>query len=211
MVRFLIVRHAQSLGNAGGIFVGQNDIDLSPLGHSQAEITGKYLKNKNIDVIYSSDLKRAYHTAEHIADRCGAELIRTEKLREINAGLWQGKTLDYLEKNFKNYSVWLENIGLAVCDGGESVKQLQMRISRELAKIAAENDGETVCIVTHATPIRVMECLWRSLPIEKAALVPWVSNCSVTSVIYGSERQKLEYAGFDRHLDEYKSSFPPNV
>lgn len=211
MVRFLVVRHGQSLGNAGGVFVGQNDVDLSPLGHIQADITGKYLEDKKIDVIYSSDLKRAYHTAEHIAAHCKAHLISSKNLREINAGLWQGKTFDYLEKNFQNYRTWLNDIGNARCDGGETVKQLQNRISEEFKRIADKNDGQTVCIVTHAAPIRVMECIWRGFSIEKASSISWVSNCSVTSVVYDENERKAEYIGFDEHLIDCKSGFPSNV
>lgn len=211
MVKFFVVRHGQSLGNAKGIFVGQNDVDLSELGHAQADLTGKYLKDKKIDVVYSADLKRAFHTAEHIAHHCNAKHIVSKNLREINAGLWQGKTFDYLQKTFDNYSVWLNDIGNAVCDGGESVKNLQKRISGEFIKIAAENDGKTVCVVTHATPIRVMECVWRCVSLEKAYSVPWVSNCSVTSVVYDFTQPKIEYVGYDGHLAECKSCFPKNV
>ncbi len=211
MVRFLVVRHGQSLGNAGGVFVGQNDVDLSPLGHIQADITGEYLKDKRVDVVCSSDLSRAHHTAEHIAAHCRTDLISSKNLREINAGLWQGKTFDYLENNFKNYKVWLNDIGNASCDGGETVKQLQNRISAEFKSIAEKNEGKTVCVVTHAAPIRVMECMWRGLPIEKASSISWVSNCSVTSVIYESGEARLECVGYDEHLTDCKSGFPSNV
>ena len=99
MVKFFVVRHGQSLGNAGGVFVGQNDIDLSELGHMQAEKTGIYLKDKRINIIYSSDLMRCFHTAEHISQCTGAAIVSCKNLREINAGLWQGNTFDYLEKH----------------------------------------------------------------------------------------------------------------
>lgn len=211
MTEFIIVRHAQSLGNASGIFVGQNDVALSPLGFKQAEKTGELLKNEKISAFFSSDLRRAYDTAKCIASYHDAVPAADEKLREINAGLWQGKTFEYLEQNFKGYEIWLKNIGDARCDGGESVLELQRRINTRLCEISALYDGKTVCIITHAAPIRVMCCIWQSLPLSDAKSIRWVSNCSITRVGFDGENWRLHELGYDSHLEKIKSCFPSNV
>ena len=62
-----LIRHGESQGNAVRAFLGHTNLDLTKKGHDQAECTAKYLKNIHADVIYSSDLLRAYSTAEHTA------------------------------------------------------------------------------------------------------------------------------------------------
>ena len=90
MTKIIVVRHAQSLANEKGIFIGHMDMDLSELGKKQAELLGKYLLDKAfpIDVIYSSDLSRAMKTAEPTAITHGLEIIPDARLREICGGDW---------------------------------------------------------------------------------------------------------------------------
>lgn len=58
MTKLIFVRHGYSEGNLLGEFHGHMDGDLTELGHEQAECAGVYLKNRKIDVAYSSDLRR---------------------------------------------------------------------------------------------------------------------------------------------------------
>ena len=76
--KIIIVRHGESLGNLNQIMLGHTNIDLAPRGYIQAEACAEYLKNEQIDVVYSSDLIRAYHTAEPHAQLRGLQ-INTSK------------------------------------------------------------------------------------------------------------------------------------
>ena len=72
MVRFLIIRHGYSKSNKEKKFTGQMDVGLDEAGVIQAECTGKYVAEKfNVDKIYSSDLCRAYDTAEPLSEITG--------------------------------------------------------------------------------------------------------------------------------------------
>ena len=86
--RFIIERHGQSEGNLVRSFLGHTDLPLSELGRRQAAKTAEFLKDENIDVMISSDRKRAYQTAEPLAKLKGMEIIPNEGLREIYAGKW---------------------------------------------------------------------------------------------------------------------------
>ena len=158
--RLLFVRHGQSLGNLTGRFLGITDLDLSPLGAVQARRTADYLKDEKIDVIYASDLIRACHTAQPLSEIKGLPIIKDKRLEEINAGLWENRTFDDLEKEFpESYEgVWLHDIGNSKADGGESVAHLTGRIYDAVHDIAMKNDGKTVAIFSHATPIRAFFC-----------------------------------------------------
>lgn len=211
MTKFIFVRHGQSEGNAVQKFLGHTDMGLTQLGHEQARKTAEYLKDMGIDVIYTSDLIRAYDTAMCIGKVTGLIPVKSSALREIYAGKWEGMNFQEIADTYPEYETWLSDIGNAVCTDGESVRELQKRINNEIVKIARLNDGKTVCIATHGTPLRVMSCIWQNLDISEAKNIPWVSNASVTTVTYDSGVWKAESIGYDEHLTGLISKLPANV
>ena len=86
MTRLLLVRHGETEFNSVGRIQGHTDIDLSTKGIRQVELLADYLADEPIDVIYSSDLRRAARSAEIIASRLGKKVITRPELREINYG-----------------------------------------------------------------------------------------------------------------------------
>ena len=96
-----LIRHGESQANEKNVFIGHGDLDLTEKGKKQAELTAEYLKACHFDVIYSSDLLRAYHTAEATAKKLGLPIVKDERLREIDAGEWDFKTFDDLEKEYQ--------------------------------------------------------------------------------------------------------------
>lgn len=188
MTKLVLIRHGESLGNAELVFLGHTDWDLTETGYKQAELTADFLDDMKIDVIYSSDLKRAYNTALPVAKRRNMEIITSKELREIYAGKWEGmKFVDIKETYPENHTRWMTDVGNAFCDGGETVFELQQRVKNELDRIARENEGKTVCIATHATPIRTMLCIWNGLAISEAKNFGWVKNASVTIINYNDD------------------------
>ena len=182
MVHLILVRHGQSLSNVGGFFTGQTDVPLSPLGERQAEALGVFLRhNFAVDAVYSSDLQRACATVQPFARAAGLTIRKRASLREIDGGAWEGKPVEQIAREYAaDYALWREDIGLARCTGGESVRQLQGRAVRAVEEIAAENEGKTVLIATHAAFLRALQCVWQGIPLEEMKDVPWVPNASVT-------------------------------
>ena len=78
-------------------------------------------------------------------------------------------------------------------------------------EIVAENEGKTVVIATHATPIRAMQCLWQGMTFDEMKDVSWVSNASVTEAIYENGEFSLVFAGRHEHLGDLVSGLPSNV
>ncbi len=212
MTTMYFIRHGQSVGNKLGRFLGQTDLDLSELGYEQAEQTRRYFENIRVDVVYASDLMRAFNTVAPIAHDKGIELIPDSELREIACGRWENQLFEDLKVAFKSdYDVWLNDIGNARCTDGESVVELQSRIKAEVERIANIHDGESVVIGTHATPIRCMTCYWRGEPITAMKDIAWVSNASVTKVVYENGVGTIVDYAYDGHLGEIKSAFSGNV
>lgn len=148
MTKLLLIRHGESEANNNGFFAGQYDAPLMPKGIEQAEKTAKYIVERYAPTkIYASDLKRAYCTAVPISKLIGVDIITNQGIREIYAGKWQQMSFDELEKKFSDeYTVWLNDIGNACCNDGESVKELSERVMTTLTAIAEENHGETIAV-----------------------------------------------------------------
>jgi len=208
MTTLYIIRHGQSLGNKFGRFLGHTDLDLSEIGYKQADKVAQFFENIHIDAVYSSDLCRAFNTVKPIADKKGLCIIPRTRLREINSGKWEGIEFDRIVADYQaDYSVWLTDIGNAICTEGESVAHLQERVATELTAIASAHEGQTVVIGTHATPIRAMTCLWRGLPLNEMKNIPWITNASITKVIYEDGMGKIaEYEILD-HLGDTVTAF----
>ena len=181
MTRFIFVRHAQSIANDKGVFIGHIDWDLSELGFRQAELLGRYLTERKFkpDVIYSSDLLRPCHTIEPFANAVGMEIVKNRQLREIYAGKWEGQKFDDLPNLDPSYKIWQQDIGRAQTDGGESVAQLYERINAEVDRLAKVHDGQTVMIATHATPIRCLTARSQGVGLDGMKDIPWAFNASV--------------------------------
>lgn len=213
MTKLLFIRHGESLANGKGFFAGQLDIELSNRGLAQAELVADWIfSNYKVDKVYSSDLSRAYNTAVPVAKRFNLSVIKSKELREINSGDWQGKTFNELEKTFSDsYGVWLKDIGNAKTPNGETVEELYQRIWQKVEQIAKENEGKTVVIATHATPIRTICCKLKGFAASDMKNVKWVSNASVSEVTIEGDNWSLTKESVDEYLAEMKTCFPANV
>ena len=213
MTTIILVRHGESEANRLGFFAGQTDVLLMDKGMQQAQAAGGYIARQyKVDKVYASDLQRARKTGEIIAEIVGAELAVDRRLREINAGEWQGMQFDDLMTRYPDsYAVWRSDIGNCQCDGGESVRQLSERFMQALTDIAQAEAGKTIVIATHATPIRATQCILKGLPLDEMKNVPWVSNASVTELAYEQHVWRIVKEDESSFLSELKTSFPANV
>ena len=95
MTKLVLVRHGESEWNKLNLFTGWTDVDLSEKGHEEAAAAGRLLKAEgyDFDVCYTSYLKRAIHTLNHILDemdRVWLPVTKTWKLNERHYGALQG-------------------------------------------------------------------------------------------------------------------------
>lgn len=93
--KLVLVRHGESEWNQKNLFTGWTDVDLSPQGHQEAVEAGQILKEKGFtfDICYTSVLKRAIHTANHVLESMDLEwipVVKSYKLNERHYGALQG-------------------------------------------------------------------------------------------------------------------------
>ena len=213
MTRLVITRHGQSIANAERRFAGHSDFDLSELGKQQAELTADYIcKNEKIDVIYSSDLLRAYNTAAPTARRLGMEIISTESLREIFAGEWEGKTTDELETEFEaDFAVWRNDFANARCTGGESIAEVYERTVRAMTELAERHDGQTVLLSTHATVVRSITAYALGLSAEQVGEISFAHNASISIFTYENGKFTPVSLNITEQLGELSTPVPKEL
>ncbi len=95
-MELILLRHGESEWNAKNLFTGWVDVALSEKGVSEAKRGGELLKEKSLlpDVVHTSLLKRAIHTANYALaemDRDWIPVRRSWRLNERHYGALQGK------------------------------------------------------------------------------------------------------------------------
>ena len=179
MSKLLLARHGDTRLNSARMFVGHTDAELSALGRRQVKRLRDRLAAERIDVIYSSDLKRAVATAETIASRHHLDVITCPELREINYGKVEGLTFEEIQRLYPDVAeLCLEwNLQLEFPDG-ESFDEFKQRVSKFLDRLKQHTPEQTILIVAHGGPLRLMVCHllgielwhWRQIHIDLASL-----------------------------------------
>lgn len=205
--RLIIVRHAEAEGNYKRLFHGWSDGELTEKGHIQAARAAERLKNVRIDVLYSSSLKRTLQTAGYIADAKNLPILRTDQLKEINGGDWEGEPWETLpEKWPEAYHTWENTPHLHSMPNGETMEEFQERLVEEVKHIIGMNKGKHIGIVTHGTAIKALLCYFNSCPLEEMFNIKWCDNTAITIVDYENDQFSLVLEGDSTHLDDALST-----
>jgi probable phosphoglycerate mutase len=90
--RFCLIRHGETDWNSEKRVQGQIDIDLNAAGEAQARAAQSGLSGHSFAAVYSSDLLRAWHTAQIATAGMGLAVSPAPTLRERHFGVLQGTT-----------------------------------------------------------------------------------------------------------------------
>ncbi len=151
---FYIFRHGESTFNLAGRVQGCTDMSvLTAKGRRQAADTAEILKNRNIEIIISSPLKRAVETGNIVAEKIHVPLNIDRRFTEVNIGIIEGLLYDeVLEKYGELYNRWRN----ADCEdetfcfpGGESKQTVRKRIFEALNHYAEQTDYRNIAVSGH--------------------------------------------------------------
>ncbi|WP_342318147.1 bifunctional RNase H/acid phosphatase [Corynebacterium mayonis] len=154
--RFVLLRHGQTAQSVERRYSGSSDPELSEIGVQQARrAAAAVAKMGTIDVVVTSPLKRAVATAEACAAALGGAQIEVdEALREMNFGDFEGLTRDEAKERYaEEFEVWEASASNAP-PNGESLSQLNRRVTRARLQLQEKHSGKTILVVTHMTPIK---------------------------------------------------------
>jgi len=157
MTKLILIRHSETDYNLESRYCGYSNLPLNNKGIWQAQRLSVRLKDIKIDRVYSSDLKRAYQTAEIIFKNNSIE--RMADFREMNFGIFEGlKYEDIIKKHPKLYRNWINDPMKIKIPNGEGLKDLSKRVKERLSSILSKYEDKTLALVTHGGPIRIILC-----------------------------------------------------
>ncbi len=176
MVTIIFESHSTTFDNEAHISSGHNDVELSPLGISQAKELGERRKGETFDAIFCSDLQRSYKTAE-IAFGNKFSIIKDKRLRECDYGdLTQHSSSEVDLEKIKRIKTPFPN--------GESYEQTSERMKSFLEDLlknyngppshkASEGQSKTVMVIGHRATQYGLEHWIKGLSLEEIISISW--------------------------------------
>ena len=201
--RIIAIRHGETTWNVDGRLQGHLDIPLNDIGLWQAEQAAQALVDVDITAIYSSDLQRAYVTAQAVAKATGKPLQSDAGLRERSFGEFQGKTFQDIEAAYPEAAQkWRKrDPSFVLGSTGESLLTLRDRIASTVDKIASQHEGEQIVIVAHGG---VLDVLYR-LATRQDLQAPrtWaLGNAAINRLLWTPDGLTLVGWADTAHLNE---------
>lgn len=169
-MKIVVCRHGITDVNAGGMILSHADPPLNARGREQSERVHAALHGIAFDAALCSPMRRCVETIAIVAPDLPYEI--EDALREVDFGVWEGRTIDWLEAN--------DPAGLARRrrdpvrfrpPGGESFEDAALRlrpVSEKLRGLRRHN----VLVVAHRGSLGVLERLLRDLPLESQEVAP---------------------------------------
>lgn len=155
--RIYLIRHGQVVGHEKKRYNGHADVLLTPEGEAQFGLLQLRLKKKTLGAVYSSDLKRCLHGAKSIAASHDLEVQKNPQLRELNIGIWEGKSWSELQASYpQEWQARLDDIVNYRVPQGESLDDLAARVRPVIARIVADHRDQEVVVVAHGGVNRVI-------------------------------------------------------
>ncbi|MBN2852217.1 MAG: histidine phosphatase family protein [Clostridia bacterium] len=189
-----LIRHGETVWNKERIVQGHLDSKLSTAGKNQAKLVGEKLKDYDFDVIYSSDLERAIDTANYINEYHNQVIIIDEMLRERKLGILEGKDWETIKNDHPEAaSIYhSDDLDSEIPGGGESKAQFAERVRAFMDKIAIQEEGNKVLVITHGWLINFWIKLSLNIPLDDKNRLMYVENGSINKFLYRDGEWYLE-------------------
>lgn len=180
MSKIFLVRHGQDTDNAIGILNGRRDTELTELGYEQAKRVADKLKDNDIEIIYTSPLKRAYETAGIIATELKIQkIIVDENLIERDFGILTGKPVSDISK-YSQKILPTEKVNYFLdVDGAENFPKLLERGKKILDELRKRYPNQSVLIVTHGDIGKMIRAAYHQWTWEDGLKTPYFDNTAV--------------------------------
>ena len=200
-MRVLLARHGVSSGNLDRVFQGHMDTTLSPVGEQQAACLAERLATEEISAVYSSDLQRAWRTAEIVTAGRGLLVHLDPAWRELGLGEWEGLTREEVIARFPGIWEQRQRDPLNVPPpGGEGQREVLLRVTTSLQRLVETHRHETILIVTHAAVLGLLSAWAYNLDLASNAVRWRSSNCGLSCLRWDGDAPQVEYWNDVTHL-----------
>jgi len=191
----ILLRHGESEWNAKNLFTGWVDVDINDKGIAEAKRGAELLKAEGLlpDVVHTSVLRRAIHTANLTLDGCDRHWVpvrRSWRLNERHYGALQGKNKSQIREEYgeDQFMAWRRSYDTPPPELDRASEFSQFSDAR-YAWLPPESRPDTECL---------KDVVIRMLPYWYDAIVPDLVDNKVTLVAaHGNSLRALV-----KHLDD---------
>ncbi|MCK1709291.1 MULTISPECIES: histidine phosphatase family protein [unclassified Bradyrhizobium] len=152
------------------------DPPLTIEGRQQAATLATRLAAEGIDRIVSSPQRRAYETAQPLADRLRLPIDVLDGLAEVDRGTDRYRSPETIKR--ESPERWHEFLSSPIAYFGLSEERFRSNVLEAFAELLASGTS-TIAVFSHGTPIKVI--LQHALGLkDRRTLV--IGHCSMTSI-----------------------------
>ncbi len=201
-VRLLLARHGQTEWHHDNRYVSRTDIGLNETGRRQARMLASRAEEEGPDLVLCSPLMRALNTARPLAEACGMEPRTDERLRELDFGEWEGRTLaEIREEDPESVSLFEQDPARHGFPDGEPLHKGAERVLGIFVDLHRSHTGRTVLVVAHNTLLRLGLCRMLGIPLrDYRRRLPRLVSAAVSEVRFGEEGGALYSLNDASHL-----------
>ena len=211
--KLILVRHGQSIYNEENRFTGWKDVDLTQKGIDEAIACASLLNDKNINLAFTSNLKRAQKTLSLILGELNLDIniTKNEALNERDYGsLVSQNKFEAAEKYGKDMvQKWRRSYDIPPPNG----ESLKMTLERTVPYFKSNifpllSNNKTIIISAHGNSIRsiVMDLLSIStediLKTEIGWCEPWVFEFNDSGDVINLDIDNVSDKNSDSHIPE---------
>ncbi len=190
----MLWRHGRTSWNDDRRFQGQIDIGLDDHGLRQARRTARLLAALPPTALVSSDLLRARDTAAELAAVTGLTVALDQRLRETNAGRWQGLLAGEIQAaDPEGWRAWMAGDPAVRPGGGETRGEVADRACAAVGDaLASLPDGSVLVVATHGGTARALIGRLLCLPEHEWHVLGGLANCSWSVLAESHQGWRLE-------------------
>ena len=164
MTSVVLIRHGETDWNVEGRYQGQADPPLNKKGFEQAKTLAENLLSFELDLLFTSPLKRAKKTAEIIAEKNNLPIIEEPRFMEIHQGDWQTRLRSEIERIYPElFKKWETEPWNVTPPNGEHLNQVRERVLEGLHDAVNLYPGKKIGVVTHRIPISLIKMEFQDL------------------------------------------------
>lgn len=194
-----LTRHGQTEWNIEKRLQGRGNSPLTEDGIARAKELAKRIFDLPIDVIYTSPIERALHTAYILQGKSERPIKTHEGLMEMSFGEYEGRCTDEVMKENPEWDINRIMCGnLTLCaPGGENLANVRERAQEAMNEIIVENKGKTVLVVTHGVTLKALMYYFRDQEVNTEVM----GQATLTKIIVSEEGEfKIEFKNNDAHF-----------
>ena len=181
-MKLTIARHGQTTWNVLGKVQGQADAPLTEFGQNQARTLVGQLQQElsKYDLIYCSEMQRAYKTAEILSKgvKTPLKVVRDARLNSRNLGIFSGMTLKEIEIQYPTiYPLW-RSLDPSFCPpNGESTQHLLGSAQDFLKFLSKKHPSDArILVISHRENLVAFQVILKGMKFQKDALSS-IKNC----------------------------------